>query len=71
MEQTCFRVYLRTLGVRKLGLWVVIAMTTIFEVMVTKETVAKPMITRYKNQVIGSQFHLGIGCSLSPPTVTC
>lgn len=71
MEQTCFRVYLRALGVRKLGLWVVIAMTTISEAMVTKETVAKSMITRYKNQVIGSQFRLVTGCSLSPPTITC
>ena len=71
MEQTCCRVYLRALGVRKLGLWVVIAMTTISEVMVTTETVAKSMITRYKNQVTGSQFCLGTGCSLLPPTITC
>lgn len=71
MEQTCFWVYLKALGVRKLGPWLVVAMTTISVAIVTKETVAKTIITRYKSQVIGSQFCLRTGSSLSPSSITC
>lgn len=61
---------LRLLGVRTLAP-PTIAMATISTEIVTKETVAMVMATRYKRQAIGCQFCLETDSSPSPSTIIC
>lgn len=66
-------VYLKALGVRELGPWVVVAVTTISVETVTKDTVAMTMVTRSKSQLTGYQFCLETASSpsLLPSPLKC